>query len=57
MARAVVQLDAPAGKMKELRKLEDRNSPANTFQIKEGKLVKNGVDCIDEFDVCNQLFQ
>ena len=44
-------------KMKELRETEDRNNPVNTYQIKEGKLVKNGVDCIDEFNLCNQLFQ
>ena len=44
-------------KMKELRELEDRNNPVNTYQIKEGKLLKNGVDCIDEFNLCNQLFQ
>ena len=43
-------------KMKELREVEDRNNPQNTYQIKEGKLLKNGTECIDEFNLCNQLF-
>ena len=44
-------------KMTELRKAEDGTNPANRYHIKEGKLFKNGDECIDSFNINNQLFQ
>ena len=44
-------------KMKELREAEDVANPVNRYHIKEGKLFKNGDECIDSFNINNQLFQ
>ena len=43
-------------KMKELREAEDRDHPDNKYHIKSGKLFKNGDNCIDQFDLSNQIF-
>ena len=44
-------------KMKELSENEDRDNPENRYFIKKGKLCKNTEDdCLDEFNVNNQLF-
>ena len=44
-------------KMKELRKIEDADNPVNRYHIKGGKLFKNGDECVDTFNLNNQLFQ
>ena len=43
-------------KMKELRENEDRENPENRYHIKKGKLYRNDEECIDEFNLSNQLF-
>ena len=43
-------------KMRTLRADEDPANPENTYNIKSGKLHKNGT-VIDEFNLSNQLFQ
>ena len=44
-------------KMKTLREEEaDPRNPVNKYHIKAGKLFRNGNDCIDEFNINNQLF-
>ena len=44
--------------MKRLRELEDADNPVNKYTLRNGKgLFKNGDECIDEFNLCNQLFQ
>ena len=44
-------------KMKALREEEaDPRNPVNKYHIKAGKLFRNGNDCIDEFNIDNQLF-
>ena len=43
--------------MKRLRDLEDRDNPVNKYILRNGRgLFKNGDECIDEFNLCNQLF-
>ena len=44
-------------KMKELREVEDADNPVNRYHIKGGKLFKNGDECVDTFNLNNQLFQ
>ena len=44
-------------KMKELRDAEDVINPVNRYHIKGGKLFKNGNECMDTFNLNNQLFQ
>ena len=43
-------------KMKELRENEGRENPENQYHIKKGKLYRNDEECIDEFNLSNQLF-
>ena len=43
--------------MKELREGEDNDNPVNKYHLKGGKLMKNGDECIDTFNLNNQLFQ
>ena len=44
-------------KVKELREAEDADDPDNRYMIKSGKLMKNGNEIVDEFNLNNQLFQ
>ena len=37
-------------------KEEDPRNPVNKYNIKSGKLFKNGDNCLDEFNINNQLF-
>ena len=42
--------------MQELRGLEDRENPVYLYRIKSGKILKNGIECMDDFNLQNQLF-